>query len=49
MSFSQISNEAKKAIDDAPSKKKQFYPINPALRGYLKHHAREVKLPVSYD
>jgi hypothetical protein len=49
MSFTQVSNEAIKNKDDAPSKKKKFYPINDALRGYLKHHAREVKLPVTYD
>lgn len=49
MSFTQVSNEAIKNKDDAPSKKKKFYPINDSLRGYLKHHAREVKLPVTYD
>ncbi len=49
MSFTQISNEAKIALDDAPSKKKKFYAINAHLRAYLKHNAREVKLPVGYD
>lgn len=49
MSFTKLSNEARLTKDDAPSKKKQFYPINASLRSYLKHHAREVKLPVSYD
>src|ERR1044071_9562368 len=34
---------------NAPSKKKPFYPINEALRGYLKKNAREVNLPVTYD
>ncbi|MGV3656887.1 MAG: hypothetical protein ACO1NX_03000 [Chitinophagaceae bacterium] len=32
-----------------PSQKKPFYPINPALRKYLKAHGREVALPVSYN
>ena len=27
---------------------KPIYPVNEALRGYLKHHGREVKLPVAY-
>lgn len=49
MSFTKLSNEARLTKDDAPSKKKQFYPICTSLRSYLKHHAREVKLPVSYD
>ena len=49
MSFTKLSNEARLTKDDAPSKKKQFYPINTSLRTYLKLHAREVKLPVSYD
>ena len=31
-----------------PSKKKPIFPVNDALRGYLKHHGREVKLPVLY-
>ena len=32
-----------------PSRKKPFYPINSALRKYLKAHGREVALPVSYN
>lgn len=32
-----------------PSRKKPFYPVNPALRKYLKAHGREVALPVSYN
>lgn len=31
-----------------PSRKKTFFPINPALRQYLKTHGRETALPVSY-
>ncbi|MCX6319521.1 MAG: hypothetical protein NTW29_19750 [Bacteroidetes bacterium] len=33
---------------DRPSKKKPMYPVNVALRQYLKQIGREVKLPVSY-
>lgn len=31
------------------SRKKAFFPLNPAFRGYLKMYEREVKLPVSYE
>ena len=31
-----------------PSRKKPMFPVNDELRAYLKHHGREVKLPVSY-
>ena len=31
-----------------PSRKKPIFPITDPLRNYLKHHGREVKLPVSY-
>src|SRR6202167_458123 len=31
-----------------PSRKKPIFPVNDALRSYLKNHGREVKLPVSY-
>src|ERR1044071_359104 len=34
---------------DKPSRKKPMFPVNRALRTYLKHHGREVKLPVSYN
>ncbi|MGZ3908844.1 MAG: hypothetical protein ACXVBR_02115 [Flavisolibacter sp.] len=33
---------------DQPSRKKPFFPINRALRSYLKTHGRETTLPVSY-
>lgn len=36
-------------VDDKPSKKKPFFPINDRLRQYLKTHGREAKLPVSYN
>jgi len=31
-----------------PSRRKPMYPIESGLRQYLRHHGREVKLPVSY-
>lgn len=31
-----------------PSRKKPIFPVNEQLLAYLKHHGREVKLPVSY-
>lgn len=31
-----------------PSRRKPMYPIETGLRQYLRHHGREVKLPVSY-
>ncbi|HYO21460.1 MAG TPA: hypothetical protein VER36_03575 [Flavisolibacter sp.] len=34
---------------DKPSRKKPFFPVNPALRQYLKIHGRETALPVSYN
>ncbi len=49
MHFSDIQNADREKKDDAPSRKKPFYPINPALRSYLKNHGREVNLPVTYD
>ena len=35
--------------EDKPSRKKKFFPINAALRQYLKTHGRESVLPVSYN
>jgi hypothetical protein len=34
--------------NDKPSRKKPMFPVNDALRGYLKYHGREVRLPVAY-
>ncbi|RYF99730.1 MAG: hypothetical protein EOO02_16360 [Chitinophagaceae bacterium] len=34
--------------NDKPSRKKPMFPVNDGLRAYLKHHGREVKLPVAY-
>ena len=36
-------------MDDKPSRKKPFYPVNPSLRRYLKDHGREVALPITYN
>jgi hypothetical protein len=35
-------------VNDKPSKKKPFYPINHELRSYLVKHGREISLPVHY-
>lgn len=35
--------------NEKPSRKKPMFPVNRALRNYLKSHGREVKLPVSYN
>lgn len=32
-----------------PSRKKPIFPVTEGLRGYLKQHGREVRLPVSYQ
>lgn len=36
-------------VNDKPSKKKPFFPVNKELRAYLRKHGREVALPVSYN
>lgn len=41
----EINNESE---TNKPSRKKPMYPVKEALRTYLKNHAREVKLPVTY-
>jgi hypothetical protein len=41
----EINNEPE---TNKPSRKKPMYPVIDALRTYLKNHAREVKLPVTY-
>ena len=35
--------------NDAPSKKKIFYPIIPPLKEYLIKYDREIELPVQYS
>ncbi len=48
MSFEDQANGASKNELDRPSRKKPMFPVNDQLRGYLKQHGREVKLPVAY-
>jgi hypothetical protein len=49
MSFHQHIDDAETNEAGKPSRKKPMYPVNEALRQYLKLHGREVKLPVSYN
>jgi hypothetical protein len=46
---SDVINAAKIKVNDAPSKKKTYFPITGGLRSYLKKHGREVILPVTYQ
>jgi hypothetical protein len=48
MKFADIPNAGKENTNDAPSRKKPFYPVQTPLRLYLKKHSREVTLPVMY-
>ena len=48
MSFGEQDNDIEKKKVDKPSRKKPMFPVNAELRSYLKHHGREVKLPVLY-
>jgi len=48
MSFTENKNDQETKEGDKPSRKKPMYPVNDALRHYLKLHGREVKLPVTY-
>jgi len=48
MTFEQNQQEFEANEADKPSRKKPIFPVNEQLRSYLKHHGREVKLPVSY-
>ena len=48
MSFTENKNDRETNEGDKPSRKKPMYPVNSALRSYLKLHGREVKLPVTY-
>jgi len=43
-----INNNTDDKGINKPSRKKPMFPVNPELRSYLKHHGREVKLPVAY-
>jgi hypothetical protein len=48
MSISEQMNVFSRNEPDRPSRKKPMFPVNDQLRAYLKHHGREVKLPVAY-
>ena len=48
MNFSDEQKFFNAADANKPSRKKPIFPVNDLLRGYLKNHGREVKLPVSY-
>ena len=48
MSFSSNIKSFKPDEPDKPSRKKPIFPVNEQLRAYLKHHGREIKLPVAY-
>ncbi len=49
MIFSENENRGETGGDNKPSRKKPMYPVNDALRRFLKLHGREVKLPVTYN
>lgn len=36
-------------VNNKPSRKKPFFPVNKELRNYLRTHGREVALPVTYN
>jgi hypothetical protein len=48
MQFSDTGPVPSPDESDKPSRKKPIFPIIDPLRNYLKHHGREVKLPVTY-
>lgn len=48
MLFARNENALEKNELDKPSRKKPMFPVSDHLRGYLKHHGREVKMMVSY-
>lgn len=48
MEFTTTNNAQHEGESNKPSRKKMMFPVNDALRSYLKQHGREVKLPVSY-
>ena len=48
MSLAENYSSSEPDKTNKPSRKKPMFPVNKSLRTYLKHHGREVKLPVSY-
>lgn len=49
MNFVENNNNPDPSESNKPSRKKPMFPVCKPLRSYLKHHGREVKLPVSYN
>jgi hypothetical protein len=49
MGFNYPVNDETNQQANKPSRKKPLFPVNASLRTYLKHHGREVKLPVAYN
>ena len=49
MSFPENDIDRDPEESNKPSRKKPMFPVIKPLRSYLKHHGREVKLPVSYN
>src|SRR5690349_9308483 len=48
MQFYNNENAIQEREVDKPSRKKPMFPVNEALRQYLRDHGREVTLPVAY-
>ena len=48
MDFTDLQTASENNGSNKPSRKKPIFPVTEGLRGYLKHHGREVRLPVSY-
>ena len=48
MGFIENKNNIELKEGDKPSRKKQLYPVIPQLHSYLKHHGREVILPIAH-
>lgn len=49
MNFAGFPPDRELSESDKPSRKKPMFPVNDALRRYLKKNGREVKLPVAYS
>ena len=49
MHFTERPDGSASSEPNKPSRKKPIFPVTEGLRTYLKHHGREVRLPVSYQ
>ncbi len=49
MHFTEKTDGSASSEPNKPSRKKPIFPVTEGLRTYLKHHGREVRLPVSYQ